>query len=525
MTSYTPKTYVTGDTLPAADMTTLSAATGSLAGETAALQSTKAPINNPTFTGTVSGVTKAMVGLGNVDNTADASKTLAASQITSGTLAVAQIGTGTPASGAYVDGGTGAWTALPATSDPDAVKLTGNQSIDGVKTFTSAPSVPNDSWAIADTSGLQADLDAKLTIGGDSRPQLPQNWAFFGDSITNIGEGYPFYAQVASKGRLVAEYVQSNPGQDSAFLLSVIDAQIINRTPRPGVCLVLCGANDAIANVTLAAFRANMEEMIRRLRAANIRPIVGTVPPNNNGTADAVVRTYNSWISRWAGRESIPLVDFYTAVGGPSGWKAGLAVLDGLHPSSEGNAALGAAVVTDMELLLQTGGYVVQPRGGGPNLQNNSDFATDTNVDGVPDGVWTNSPTALSVVDDAGVRWVRLTSTGTKVTVNSDEMSASVGDTLKFSALIRSGQSGTTNLTGYELNVTCFTSSYSVAGNFPATSWNGGMSRQIDGATVREFVVPAGTAVIMWSLTGGPDAGTYDIALPTLVNLTALGAL
>ena len=25
--------------------------------------------------------------------------------------------------------------------------------------------------------------------------------------------------------------------------------------------------------------------------------------------------------------------------------------------------------------------------------------------------------------------------------------------------------------------------------------------------------------------TGGPDAGTYDIALPTLVNLTALGAL
>ena len=34
----------------------------------------KAPINNPTFTGTVSGVTKAMVELGNVDNTSDADK-------------------------------------------------------------------------------------------------------------------------------------------------------------------------------------------------------------------------------------------------------------------------------------------------------------------------------------------------------------------------------------------------------------------------------------------------------------------
>ena len=34
----------------------------------------KAPINNPTFTGTVGGITKSMVGLGSVDNTSDTSK-------------------------------------------------------------------------------------------------------------------------------------------------------------------------------------------------------------------------------------------------------------------------------------------------------------------------------------------------------------------------------------------------------------------------------------------------------------------
>lgn len=34
----------------------------------------KAPIANPTFTGTVSGITKSMVGLGNVDNTSDLNK-------------------------------------------------------------------------------------------------------------------------------------------------------------------------------------------------------------------------------------------------------------------------------------------------------------------------------------------------------------------------------------------------------------------------------------------------------------------
>ena len=34
----------------------------------------KAPINNPTFTGTVAGISKAAVGLGSVDNTTDAGK-------------------------------------------------------------------------------------------------------------------------------------------------------------------------------------------------------------------------------------------------------------------------------------------------------------------------------------------------------------------------------------------------------------------------------------------------------------------
>ena len=48
-----------------------------LDGVTSAIQTqldSKAPIASPTFTGTVSGITKSMVGLGNVDNTSDANK-------------------------------------------------------------------------------------------------------------------------------------------------------------------------------------------------------------------------------------------------------------------------------------------------------------------------------------------------------------------------------------------------------------------------------------------------------------------
>ena len=58
------------DETAAATLTTLVGT--KLSSATAA--STYAPIASPTFTGTVNGITKAMVGLGNVDNTADASK-------------------------------------------------------------------------------------------------------------------------------------------------------------------------------------------------------------------------------------------------------------------------------------------------------------------------------------------------------------------------------------------------------------------------------------------------------------------
>ena len=116
MTSYTPKTYASGDTLPATDMTAINAAVGSLATESVAV------------------------------------------------VPRARIGTGTPAAGMYVDGGTGAWTALPTGggSDPTAVKLTGDQTVAGVKTFTAAPVVPDGAFTVGKTSGLQAALDGKV---------------------------------------------------------------------------------------------------------------------------------------------------------------------------------------------------------------------------------------------------------------------------------------------------------------------------------------------------------------------------
>lgn len=58
-------------------------------------------------------------------------------------------------------------------NDSDVVKLTGNQTIAGVKTFSDAPVVPDASFTIAKTSGLQTALDNKA------------NAADVGDTTTN----------------------------------------------------------------------------------------------------------------------------------------------------------------------------------------------------------------------------------------------------------------------------------------------------------------------------------------------------
>jgi hypothetical protein len=60
----------------------LTSSTASTTYETITNVALKAPIDSPTFTGTVAGITKSMVGLGSVDNTADTSKPVSTAQQT-----------------------------------------------------------------------------------------------------------------------------------------------------------------------------------------------------------------------------------------------------------------------------------------------------------------------------------------------------------------------------------------------------------------------------------------------------------
>lgn len=180
----------------------------------------KAPLASPTFTGTVSGITAAMVGLGNVNNTSDANKPVssatqtalnlkaplaspaftgtvtgitaamvgaattshshAASDITSGVIPTARLGTGTQNTTTFLRGD-GTWATVSAGG--------GSTTLSGLSDVTvSSPAIGNflryngTVWVNANPSAsdvglgtIQADVNKKIdfvlvSTGSEARP-------------------------------------------------------------------------------------------------------------------------------------------------------------------------------------------------------------------------------------------------------------------------------------------------------------------------------------------------------------------
>jgi hypothetical protein len=168
--------------------------------ETSTAASTYAPIASPTFTGTVSGITKSMVGLGDVENTALSTWAGSSSITTLGTVAT---GTWSADTIAINKGGTGATTAAAAANAllPSQASNSGKYlTTDGDGTLSwgtvsgySAPTLGSTSIASGSTvttvDGLTLDdatLTGTLTAGGGTGTN--------GQVLTSTGTGVQWAA-------------------------------------------------------------------------------------------------------------------------------------------------------------------------------------------------------------------------------------------------------------------------------------------------------------------------------------------
>ena len=169
-----------------ADMTTLNTTvntnTASITANTSDI-ALKAPIASPTFTGTVSGITKSMVGLGSVDNTTDAAKPISAATQTAldlkaNTADLTTLTTTVDANTASITANAADLATLTTTVNTNTSSITANTSNIALKAPLESPSfsgTPVAPTAAVGTSTTQVATTAFVasavnTLSGNSVP-------------------------------------------------------------------------------------------------------------------------------------------------------------------------------------------------------------------------------------------------------------------------------------------------------------------------------------------------------------------
>ncbi len=134
-------------------------------------------------------------------------------KITTGTFAVARLGSGSPVANTYVDGGTGAWTALPA--DPSITALTNGEAspfIVGNVVYSSAAGTVKKAQAnaLATSRVMGLTLTATAAAGsatiktGEVVTLTTGQWDAIAGTTGGLTFGTPYFLSAATAGLLTA---------------------------------------------------------------------------------------------------------------------------------------------------------------------------------------------------------------------------------------------------------------------------------------------------------------------------------
>ncbi len=219
--------------------------------------STYAPISSPTFTGTVSGITKTMVGLGNVDNTTDLLKPIStATQTALDTKLATSVAASTYA--------TKASPVFTGTVDFSGATVTG---------ITALPTQLNNTGKYLTTNGTVAswaDLSGTVLEGSFSAGSLYNVGNRF-----HLGSGTNGYAEISvnpTSGRLYHKKVFG--GTELEIINESWEQTLTNKT--------ISGLNNTITNLQASSFA---DSSITNAKLANSSITINGTPVSLGGTA------------------------------------------------------------------------------------------------------------------------------------------------------------------------------------------------------------------------------------------------
>jgi hypothetical protein len=247
-----------------------------------------------------------------------------------------------------------------------------------------------------DTSNLKVGTTAQVnsivytwngtSIGWTTKPNINSvgnRWVWDGDSITAGFNGVQTMAAILN-GKMVIAGNVAVPGQNINQMLSRIQATLAYK---PNGIWLMAGTNDAGQGRTQAQFSQDLISYINIVQGAGVQLILSLIPPRSD-SYNLAVQGINNCIRRIAGIYGIPLCDPWENFRANDGtWIAGSSG-DNVHPypfvlvqaANSANTQL-SGYLNSMPSIYPC---LAQPDGG---LRTNNLFLTDTNADGLADGI------------------------------------------------------------------------------------------------------------------------------------------
>jgi lysophospholipase L1-like esterase len=164
---------------------------------------------------------------------------------------------------------------------------------------------------------------------------------FMGDSITEawgIGDPSLFSSGVVDRGI---------SGQTSPQMLARFYQDVIALHPR--AVHIMAGTNDVAGNTGPSSpddFKNNIRAMVDLARTNHIQVILASILPAEQFTwrpdiqPVEHIRQLNAWLRQFAGEHKLIYADYYSALTTPSGAFRPELSNDGVHPNSDGYAAM-----------------------------------------------------------------------------------------------------------------------------------------------------------------------------------------
>lgn len=248
---------------------------------------------------------------------------------------------------------------------------------------------PESIFLLSNSDGLLDDASKNaLNVSGYSGWNSQIRVITMGDSITQYGSasGWMLYVEMTSNRRVRVVKDAAVAGETVDQMIARFSTDVTPYADQADELWIMAGTNNAGLSESNSVFAPKISALIDLGIATGLRVRVFNIPPRDN--VIAVANTMRECISAVAMQKGVNCYDPWQGVINPAtgGFNAADTV-DGVHPSAAGHTKAGQAVVA--ALAIPTTHAIALPVQNAANggMISNPLFVTDSNADGLADGL------------------------------------------------------------------------------------------------------------------------------------------